>query len=176
MRLFAGEEREGTLETLLTAPVQAWQLILGKYLAALGFFAVLWIPAFVHFQLFTLLTDNPAPFSAGSLFGAFLLIFLMGSFFIAIGCLASSLTSNPIIAAVVTIGILFIHHFLGYVTVIYEDAYRAAGFFRYISTNEHLRFFSKGLIDSRPILYYLTMTGFTLFVTHHVLNHRRWRA
>lgn len=176
MRLFSEEERVGTLETLLTAPVQTWQLVFGKYFATLGFYVILWIPAFIQFQLFSILTDVPAPFSAGSLFGAFLLVFLMGSLFIAIGCFASSLTSSQIIAGVVTTGLLFIHYFLGYLTVIYSDRFAAAPVISYIASNEHLRYFSKGLIDSRAIVYYLTAAAFFLFLTHHVINHRRWRS
>ncbi|MEO1837272.1 MAG: ABC transporter permease, partial [Akkermansiaceae bacterium] len=56
MRLFSEEERVGTLETLLTAPVQTWQLVFGKYFATLGFYVILWIPAFIQFQLFSILT------------------------------------------------------------------------------------------------------------------------
>ena len=176
MRLFAEEKRTGTLETLLTAPIQTWQLVLGKYLATLCFYLILWIPAFIQFQVFSILTDVPPPFSTGSLLGAFLLIFLMGTLFIAVGSFASSLTSSQIIAGVVTVGLLFIHYFLGYITVIYGDRFPAASLFQHISSSEHLRYFSKGLIDSRTIVYYLTAAIFFLFLTHHVLNHRRWRS
>ena len=176
MRLFAEEERVGTLETLLTAPVQTWQLVLGKYLATLCFYLLLWIPSFIQFLLFSLLTDVAPPFSTGSLLGAFSLIFLMGALFIAVGSFASSLTSSQIIAGVVTVGLLFIHYFMGYITVIYGDRFPAASLFHYISSSEHLRYFSKGLIDSRTIIYYLTATFFFLFLAHHVLNHRRWRS
>ena len=176
MRLFAEEERTGTLETLLTAPVRTWQLVLGKYFATLSFYLVLWIPAFIQFQLFAVLTNVPVPFSAGSLIGAFLLVFLMGALYIAIGCFASSLTSSQIIAGVVTIGLLVIHYFLGYVTLIYGDRFPAAPLFHYVSANEHLRYFSQGLIDSRPIIYYLSAAAFFLFLTSHVINHRRWRS
>ena len=96
MRLFAGEERAGTLETLLTSPIRTWQLVLGKYLATLTYYLILWIPAYVQFELFSLLTSVPPPFSRGSLLGAFLILALMGSFFIAIGCFASALTSSQI--------------------------------------------------------------------------------
>jgi ABC-2 type transport system permease protein len=176
MRLFAEEERAGTLETLLTAPVRTWQLVLGKYFATLSFYLILWIPAFIQFQLFSVLTNVPVPFSAGSLMGAFLLVFLMGALYIAIGCFASSLTSSQIIAGVVTIGLLVIHYFLGYVTLIYGDRFPAAPLFHYVSANEHLRYFSQGLIDSRPIIYYLSAAAFFLFLTSHVINHRRWRS
>lgn len=175
MRLFAEEERAGTLETLLTAPVKTRQLVLGKYLATFCFYIILWIPAYIQFQLFGILTDLPPPFSTGALLGAFLLVALMGAFFIAVGSLASALTSSQIIAGVLTVGILFIHHFLGYITEIYGDRFRAAPLFHYISSKEHLSYFSQGLIDSRAIVYYLSAAAFCLFLTGHIINHRRWR-
>lgn len=175
MRLFAEEERAGTLETLLTAPVQTWQLILGKYLATLCFYLILWIPSLIMFQLFGFLTDTSSIFSTGALLGAFLLLFLMGALFIAIGSLSSSLTSSQIIAGVITVGLLFIHYFLGYVTQIYGDRFPAASLFHHMSSVEHLHYFSRGLIDSSTILYYLTAALLVMLLTHHSLNNRRWR-
>ena len=174
MRLFAEEERTGTLETLLTAPVRTWQVVLSKYLAALTFFVILWIPSFLHFQLFSVLTDIPAPFTSGSLAGAFLILFLMGVFFTAIGCFASSLTSSQIIAAIITLGLLLLHHLIGYVTA-WGESFAAAPVFRYISSQEHLRYFTKGLIDTRPVVYYLSMGLFMLILTHHAIDYRRWK-
>ncbi|NNC90364.1 MAG: ABC transporter permease subunit [Akkermansiaceae bacterium] len=175
MRLFAEEERTGTLETLLTAPVRTWQLVSSKFLAAFSFYLLLWIPALVHFQLFGTLTDIAAPFTLGSLLGAAVIIALMGFFFTAVGCLASAMTSSQIIAGILTIGLLVIHYFLGYVPVIWGESFRASGIFHYLSCQEHLQFFTKGLIDSRPIVYYSTMAIFTLFLTHLVVDFRRWK-
>ena len=176
MRLFAEEERSGTLETLLTAPVQTWQLVLGKYSATLCFYLLLLVPSFVQFHLFGLLTDSSSIFTPGSLLGTFFLLFLMGSLFIAIGCLASALTSSQIVAGVITVGLLFIHYFLGFVTVIYGDRFPAAQLFHHINSSEHLKYFSRGLIDSSAVFYYLTAALFFLFLAHHALNHRRWRS
>jgi ABC-2 type transport system permease protein len=175
MRLFAEEERTGTLETLLTAPVHTWQVVLSKYSAALSFYLILWVPAALHFQLFSTLTDIPAPFTNGSLLGAALIVALMGAFFIAVGCLASALTSSQIIAGILTIGLLVIHYFLGYVPVIWGESFRASSLFHYLSCQEHLHYFTKGLIDTRPVIYYLTMGGFALFLTHQVVDFRRWK-
>ncbi len=176
MRLFAEEERTGTLETLLTAPVQTWQLVLGKYSATLCFYLILLVPSFVQFHLIGLLTDVSSIFTAGSLLGAFFLLSLMGALFIAVGSLASALTSSQIVAGVITVGLLFIHYFLGYVTVIHGDRFPAAPLFHHINSSEHLRYFSRGLIDSSTVLYYLTAALLVLFLTHHALNHRRWRS
>ena len=94
MRLFADEERSGTLETLLTAPVRTWQVVLSKYSAAMMFYMLLWIPAYIQFKAFSWFTDIPPAYSEGALLGSFSILFLMGAAFTAVGCLASSLTSG----------------------------------------------------------------------------------
>ena len=175
MRLFAEEERSGTLETLLTAPVRTSRVVTAKYFAAFTFYAVLWIPAFIHFQLFSVLTDIPAPFSNGSLLGAFLILLAMGAFYTALGCLASALTSSQIIAGILTICFLLIHYFLGFVTVIWGEDFPASGFFHYVSCQEHLHNFTKGLLDTRPLVYNLSMAAVVLLLTHHVVDFRRWK-
>jgi hypothetical protein len=111
----------------------------------------------------------------GALLGSFAILFLMGAAFTAIGCLASALTSSQIIAGIVTITILVIHYFLGFVTVIWGESFAGAGFFHYISSQRHLHYFANGLLDSRAAVYYLSLTTFFLFLTHQVIDLRRWR-
>ncbi|MFK7851464.1 MAG: ABC transporter permease [Akkermansiaceae bacterium] len=176
MRLFSDEERSGTMETLLTAPIRNWQVVASKYLAAMIFYIVLWIPAWFQFQAFSWFTDIPPAYSEGALWGSFLILFLMGTTFTAIGCLASSMTSSQIIAGIMTITILVIHYFLGFVTVIWGDSFAGAGFFQYISVQQHLHYFTNGLIDSRPAVYYLSMSVLFLFLTHQVIDLRRWKS
>jgi ABC-2 type transport system permease protein len=175
MRLFSEEERSGTLETLLTAPVRTWQVVLSKYFAAMIFYVLLWIPAFIQIKAFSWLTDIPPAYSEGALWGSFLILFLMGSAFTAMGCLASAMTSSQIVAGIVTITTLVILYFLGFVTVIWGESFTGAGMFHYISSQRHLHYFANGLIDSRPAVYYVSLTIFLLFLTHHVIDTRRWR-
>ena len=175
MRLFSEEERSGTLETLLTAPVRTWEVVLSKYFAAMIFYVILWIPAWFQFKAFSWFTEVPPAYSEGALWGSFLILFLMGSAFTAVGCLASSLTSSQIIAGIVTITMLIIHYFLGFVTVIWGESFAGAGFFHYISSQQHLHYFTNGLLDSRPVVYYLSVTVMVLFLTYQVIDLRRWR-
>jgi ABC-2 type transport system permease protein len=175
MRLFAEEERSGTLETMLTAPVSTWQVVLSKYCAAFSFYSVLWIPTVVHFQLFKALTDIPAPFSNGALVGILAFVLLNGAFYVAVGCLASALTSSQIIAGIITCGLLLIHFGLGFITLYAGDGFAAAPLLHYLSSQLHLETFSKGLLDTRPVVYYLTMTAFCLILTLKVVDFRRWR-
>ena len=99
----------------------------------------------------------------------------MGAFFTAIGCLASAMTNSQIIAGIVTAGILVIHYFLGYVTLIWGESFVGAAAFNFISCQQHLHFFAKGLLDTRPIVFYLSSTILVLFLTWQVVDFRRWR-
>lgn len=176
MRLFADEERTGTMETLLTAPIRSWQVVLSKYAAALVFYTLLWVPAYFQLRAFTWFTDIPPAYSNGAMWGTFLILFLMGSAFTAVGCLASSLTSSQIIAGIVTITVLVIYYFLGFVTVIWGESFGGAGFFHYISAQQHLHYFANGLLDMRPVVFYLSVSVFLLFLTYQAIDFRRWRA
>ena len=175
MRLFAEEERSGTLESLLTAPVKTWQVVLSKYAAAMIFYTVLWIPALVQFMMFQWTTELPPAWTSGALAGAFTVLLLMGAAFTAIGCLASALTSSQIMAGIFTIGLLVIQYFLGFITVIWGESFAGAGLFHYISSQQHLHYFASGLFDTRPMVYFLSLTGFVLFLTYQAVDYRRWR-
>jgi ABC-2 type transport system permease protein len=175
MKLFADEQRSGTLETLLTAPVKTWQVVLSKYCAVLTFYCLLWVPSYFQFQFYTWTTDLPPAWNNGSLIGTYAILFLMGAFFLAIGCLASSLTSNSIVAAIVTLGLLLLNYFLGFVTTIWGENFAGAALFNYISSKQHLHYFCSGLLDTRVVVLYLSLTVLILALTFHVLDFRRWR-
>ncbi len=175
MKLFADEQRHGTLETLMTAPVTTNQVVLAKYFAALSFYCIMWIPSWFQFQFYPWITKMPPAWNNGSIVGAYIILFLMGTFFVAIGCFASSLTSNSIVAAIVTLGLLVIHYFLGFVTTIWGENFVGASLFDAISSRQHVQDFTSGLLDTRVIVYYLSLTIFTVAMTFHALDYRRWR-
>jgi ABC-2 type transport system permease protein len=175
MRLFSEEERSGTLETLLTAPVRTWQVVLSKYFAAMLFYTTLWIPAFVQFKTFVWFTGVQPPWTSGAMIGAFSVVMMMGAAFTAVGCLSSALTSSQIIAGMITIGLLVIQYFLGFVTVIWGESFAGAPFFHYISSQQHLHYFASGLLDTRPLVYFLSITVMVLFLTYQVVDYRRWK-
>ena len=99
----------------------------------------------------------------------------MGSYFTALGLLGSSLTSSQIVAGIITIGLLVLHYILGYVPVIWGDSFHAAGIFQFLSSQRHLSDFTAGLIDTRAIFFYLLSASFVVFLTHHLVDLRRWR-
>ncbi len=178
MRLFAEEERSGTMETLMTAPVRTWQVVGSKYLAALIYYCCLWLPLVVQLKIFTWISSTPAPATIDHFLGIYAILFLIGTFFIAVGCLASALTSSQIIAGILTFGFLLSHIFLGFVPRIMGESFagaKGAEFFHYIAVHEHINSFGIGLLDTRPVVYYLSMAFFTLLLTHHVVDYRRWK-
>ncbi|MEO1857971.1 MAG: ABC transporter permease [Rubritalea sp.] len=175
MKQFAEEERSGTLESLMTAPVTTSQVVFSKYLSSYTFYAILWLPVLLHIKIFTWVTGSPAPVSMPEMLGSFSILLLIGSFFIAVGILASALTSSQIIAAIITFGLLVFLIFIGLIPSIAGDSFEGAPLFHYVSVHEHLSYFSRGLVDLRPIVFYLSMSVLTLLFTHHLVDYRRWK-
>lgn len=177
MRLFAEEQKMGTLETLLTAPVRTIQVVMAKYFATVTVYLAALVPVFLLFLLFRGVTGQAEAFHGGALFGAAVGLILIGMANIALGVLCSAMTSNQIIAAMVCFAVIMLHYFLGFFQYFggMPGSLMTAGL-GYVSNVDHMRSFSEGLIDSRPFIYYLSFTALLLAMTHHVLEFRRWRV
>lgn len=176
MRLFAEEAKTGTLETLMTAPVTSLQVVFSKYLAAFSFYSLLWLPILLHLKIFQLVTGSSAPYETGHLISTYCILLLIGSFFLAIGCFASTLSNNQIVAGIVTIAILVILFFMGLIPYYTGEGFQAVSLFHYVAVQEHLATFARGMIDTRAVVYYLSMASLFLFLTHITLDFRRWKA
>src|SRR5260370_12999687 len=113
MRLFAEEFKLGTIEPLTTVPVRDWQVVLSKFLGALVFYLILWIPTLLYFWIFLKITNQPAAHSAGAYFGSYLMLLLLGMFYVSIGCFTSVLTKHQIIAAIISFCAITLLFFLG---------------------------------------------------------------
>ena len=179
MRLFAEEQKLGTIETLYTAPVKSIHILLSKYLAALIFYAVLWIPSLINFAIFGM--TCPEDVSAiGSLTGSYTIIFLIGVFNLAIGCFASALTANQLVAAMICFTLCLLHFLFGILIEVVKSDDNInpllLQFSEYVSTVGHVRAAVDGLIDTRPFVYYISFAVLILFFTHHVLQYRKWKA
>jgi len=177
MRLFAEERKLGTIEGLFTAPVRTSQVVLAKYLATVVLYVILLLPIFAFSPVFKKITGADAAFHSGAFWGSALVMLLIGLFNISIGVFASSLTANQLIAAMLTFAGVMLHYFLGFLHYFSTNpATQWTATLNYFSTIEHVHLFSEGLIDSRPIIYYLSFSMLFLFLTHHVLEYRKWRA
>ena len=168
MRLLAEERKMGTLELLLTAPVRDSEIILGKFLGSLGVLTVMLAFTF-YYPILLISFGDP---DMGPIGSSYLGLFLLGCASLAVGIFASSLTSNQIVAAVVAGGILFALWFIGMVaSYLPEAAAEAVGYF---SLSTYIPDFSKGVIDSRGIIYYLSITALFLFLAIRSLENSRW--
>ncbi|MBP6784826.1 MAG: ABC transporter permease [Verrucomicrobiales bacterium] len=177
MRLFAEERKMGTIEGLLTAPVRTAEVVLAKYAATVVVYLVIICPVFLFFPLFQMVTGDAGAFHPGAVWGSALGLFLVGLFNIAIGTFASSLTANQLIAAMLTFVFVMLHYFLGFLQNfgMVPGSEWTEGI-SYFSTTEHMQSLTEGLIDSRPIIYYLSFSALLLSLTHHVLESRKWRV
>jgi len=177
MRTYADEFRMGTIETLATAPISDSQIVLSKFLGAFIFYILLWAPSFLYFTAFEQITGKAAAVAAGAYGGSYLLLLLIGAFYVALGCLASALTNEQINAAVMTFVAIFGFFVTGLLGFILNSPSQAVrDLISYFSAVEHMADFSRGLIDSRPLIWYISMTSFTLFLNLQVFQYRKWKA
>lgn len=175
MRLIAEERKLGTLESLLTAPLTSGQLVAAKFAGSLVFYMALWLPVVAY----TLVQQHLSPAEAqqfpdyGALRSGFLGVMLVGGLYLAIGLLMSSLTSNQIVAAIAGFALLstlfFSTMFMAYTTP--SPAARIVG--QYLSPYAHLLDFSRGVVDSRTIVLYVSYTAWFLFVAVKVVESKR---
>jgi ABC-2 type transport system permease protein len=170
MRLLAEEQRTGTIELLLTNPVRDAEVVIGKYLAALGVLAVMLALTLYYPVLLILLGGNP---DRGPLVTGYLGVLLLGAAFLAVGLFASSLTQNQIVAAVITFAVLLVLWLSDGLQTFTSGV--LASIVSYLSVNGHFQEFSSGIIDSQDVLYFLTLILGGLFLTYLSVQSRRWR-
>ena len=176
MRLFALEKFSGTFETLMTAPVTDLQVVLAKFSAALVFYMIMWLPLLGCLFSIRHYASDPSALEIGSVAGTFAGIFLLGCVFVSVGCCASALTRSQVTAAMISFGIggsLFLVAFLAE-NVPLQITWRTQ-ILASLSFIEQMHDFSRGILDTRPIVLYLTITLFFLFLTLRVVESRRWK-
>ncbi len=168
MRLLSEEKKIGTWELLLTSPVKDTEVILGKFLGSLGILVCMLVLT-MYFPLMLAIFGQP---DMGPIWTSYLGLFLIGSSALAVGTFTSSITTNQIIAAVVSGGILFALWFVGMVSNVLPTA--IANVFSYISLSSHFSNFSVGIIDTKDIIYYLSVTALFLYAAIRSLETSRW--
>lgn len=170
MRMWAEEQKMGTAELLLTLPVRDWEVVTGKFLAAFAFLSVavlLTLPlAFTVAWL-----GNP---DDGAMIGGYLGCLLLGGSYLAIGLWASSLTQNQIVAFILAVVICFVLYIIGSPIVLSAAPDLVRPFFASLSMSYHFESIGRGVVDSRDILYYLSIIGFFLFLNVRMVESRRW--
>jgi ABC-2 type transport system permease protein len=169
MRLFAEEKRNGTEEMLYTSPISVGRIILGKFFAALIVLLGMLVLAALPLG-FAFLYGNP---EIPAFLTGFLGLFLMGAAFIALGLFFSSLTENQIVAAVLTFGALLLFWIVNWAASAASGLGRSV--LEYVSILGHFDNLTRGILDTTDIVYYLSFIFLGLFLTHAVIQSRRWR-
>jgi len=170
MRLFAEERRSGTIELLLTYPVRDGAVLVGKYLAALALYGVM-LALTLTYPAIVAYFARP---EWGALLTGYLGLLLLGAAFLAVGIFASSLTENQIVAAIITFGILL----LFWVTGWFADSLggTAGRIVSHLSIIEHFDSFTRGILDTKDVLYYIDFTAVALFLALRSVEARRWKG
>jgi ABC-2 type transport system permease protein len=170
MRTYSEEKRSGTIELLLTSPVTDLEIILGKFFGAMGLYAaMLGVTLLYISMLFFLGNPEWRPIVAG-----YLGLLLMGGCFISVGLLVSSLTKNQIVAGVATFAVFL---FLWVINWIGENAGPTTReIVNYLSITQHFDDFTRGVIDTKHLVYYLSFITFGLFLTAKSVDSERWRG
>jgi ABC-2 type transport system permease protein len=170
MRLYAEEKRSGTIELLMTSPVRDLEIVLGKWFAALVLYAsILGVSGINIAVLYAFGRPDLKPILVG-----FLGLLLQGGCLLAIGIFISTLTKNQIIAGGATFAVCLMLWVLDWVSAYDQSAW--AKVISYLSVVTHFEPFSKGVIDTKDIIFYLSMIFFGLFLTTRSVESLRWRA
>ena len=176
MRSFAMERASGTYETLMTAPIGDWQVVLSKFTGALIFYMILWLPLLACSIVVRLFVGESAVLGFGTMLTSALGILMVGSLYMSIGCFASALTRNQAVAAVSGFALgaaLFFTGFFSYFAGDRTDWLSQLA--RHISLANHMESFTRGVIDLGSIVFFLSLTGLFLYLTHKVVESRRWK-
>lgn len=170
MRLLAEEQKNGTIELVLTAPVREWEVVIGKFLAGFGFLAVM-IGLTAYYPLLLSIYGNP---DQGGIIGGYVGALLFGAATIAIGLLASSLTQNQIVAAVLSFTVLLLLWVIDGLASVFPGPVGSA--LSYLALFPHFNDMTRGVIDTKDVVYYVSLVAAALFLTWRVMEARRWRA
>jgi ABC-2 type transport system permease protein len=167
MRLLAEERSSGTIEPLLTAPVSELEVVIGKYVAAMTFWCVLWAPTLAYVGLVALSGDKVVDW--GAIGSTYIGLFVIGMFYMAVGLFMSAVSRNQIVAAMLTflvLGSLFVVGLAGYANV--GDEMRAV--FEYVGLWTQMAAFAKGIVDTRFLVYDLSVVVLSLYLSVRALQ------
>jgi len=176
MRLFAFEKLSGTFETLMTAPVTDFQVVVAKFSGAMLFYCVMWLPLLGCILIVRQYTSDPAAIDVGGIGSTFLGIVMLGGLFISAGCCASSMTRSQSIAAMISLAFgatLFLLSFLaGQANADGSVIWQILSFF---ALTNQMHDFARGVVDTRAVVLLVSTTLFFLFLTLRIVESRRWK-
>jgi ABC-2 type transport system permease protein len=174
MRSFADEKKTGTIELLLTRPITDLQIILAKYFAGFILVTISLVPTLVYYYSVYRLGNPVGNIDSGSTWGSYCGLLLLGSSFVSIGIFASSLTDNQIISFILAFALCFFCY-TGFEQISSLSLFGSADtFIQSLGINEHYNSLSRGVIDTRDVVYFLSFNSVFILLTKTVLQSRKW--
>ena len=175
MRMIAEEKRLGTIELIFSKPVTERGIIWGKYLASVLLVLLSLLPCFIWFLSVYLLGESPGNLDKGETWGAFIGLFFLASIYAAIGIFASSLTDNQVVAFILGVSFCFLL-FIGFDSLAYLPGFKKIDepVIR-LGINEHYKSISRGVLDIRDVIYFLSVVVIFNEATRLVLLSRKWK-
>lgn len=164
MRSFADEKKQGTLELLLTKPISSLQIVLGKYFGAFILVVIALVPTLLYVYTISSLESQEGSLDVGSLIGSYIgLLFLVASY-VAIGVFASSLSDNQIVAFIIAVFICFFFYF-GFEGLSNYKLFGDGLYLEKLGMEHHFKSMSRGVLDTRDMLYFISVTAFFILLT-----------
>lgn len=174
MRSFADEKKTGTIELLLTRPLTDLQIILAKYAAGLVLVSISLIPTLLYYYSVYKLGSPEGNIDSGGTWGSYVGLLFLGSSFVSIGIFASSLTDNQIISFILSLALCFFCY-TGFEQISSLSLFgKADTFIQALGINEHYNSLSRGVIDTRDVIYFFSFNAFFVLLTKTVLQSRKW--
>lgn len=174
MRLFAEEKHSGTFETLMTAPVGDATVVLAKYFGALIFFIAMWLPTLAYIWILRYFGAEASPVDSGLILASYCGVILMCGAYLSVGLFMSALTRNQITAAISAFAVIFLVFLAGFIPYFSSSGVvQQVG--EYFSSVSHMIDFSHGTVDTRAVVFYLSIIILALFMTTRVVEARRWK-
>lgn len=174
MRLFSEEFKNGTIELLLTKPISDWHIILAKFLAGLLIVVLALLPTLTYYISVHFLGNPVGNIDTGGMWGSYIGLFLLAAAFVAIGVFASSVNNNQVVAFITAVFISFIC-FMGIDSISTLPVFKSIeSVLLSFSINEHYIALSRGVIDSRDVLFMVSTVAFFLLLTKVRLESRKW--
>jgi len=174
MRSFADENKTGTIELLYTRPISDFQIILAKYFAAFTLVVLSLLPTIVYFFSIWQLGYPQGNIDSGGFWGSFIGLLFLGATFVSIGIFASSLSENQVVSFIVAI-LLSAFAYLGFEFIYSLELFGSIDLFiKSLGITTHYSSISRGVIDTRDIIYFLSVIALFLFLTSFVLAKRKW--
>lgn len=174
MRTFSEEKRSGTIELILTRPISDTQMVLGKFFASVVLVLIILIPALLFYLSVYLLGNPVGNIDTGGTWGSFIGLFFLASAYAAVGIFTSSLTDNQIVSFILSMLLCFLLY-TGLESLALLDAFSGIKYFLVsLSISEHYSSMSRGVIDTRDVVYFLALSALFLIFTRTKLESRKW--